>query len=320
MPFAKHPDVPYTFIHVIPDDWGPYFDLRACWRQLARRRPYVHVLSVREFHDCWAELKSDPQLFFIVWDLSTVYGVAHNGRRCKLAHVYSEALDDDHDKMLPAHVRVWALFKEIAPRLDCVFAHTPWMVSSLNLFGMRATPFAYVMPAGWDEAVMGTPRWEARKLKMLSWHGSMVGRREVINPYVSLSAHQRWGDTGYEDISGCYGRSLLGRLDNSNASLYIAHSEVRSFSTWRLWQVASTSAILIAEPGDSWPFEPGKHYFGITQFSLTNLREVWEEIVNAVSAPDRVAVFNEAHELARKFTVDIVLDSYIVPAAAKLDA
>ena len=302
------------YIHVIPASWGPLVDIRACWKALSRRRPWTHVFTQHELEHHWMGYKTDPTNFFIVWDQLIAQRIVNDGRRATLALVYSEALDEDGAKLLPAHLDVWHRFKDIAPNLDLVFAHTPWMCDMLRRTGLPA----FVMPAGWDAETMGIPRWDTYHHKLITYHGSMAGRREVIIPWLknAFSKMEPDGISRFDDVSGCYGRALLGRFDQSATSLYVAHSEVRSFSTWRLWQVASTATALIAEPGDTWPFEAGKHYFEIPRFNLDNMDAIARYIYERAHERDRgLQMAGEAHELARKYTVDHIEDEFIVPAA-----
>jgi hypothetical protein len=118
-----------------------------------------------------------------------------------------------------------------------------------------------------------------------------------------------------ENVTGRFGRGLLGALDTARASLYIAHSTVESFSTWRLWQVASTSAALVAEPGDAWPFVKDEHFIQIPYLTSENVQGVVEELKALADQHERLsAVATQAHELAQQYSVDAVEDDWVVPA------
>ena len=308
------PKTGYRYIHVIPSSWGPFVDIRACWIELSKRRPWTHVFDSNELSARFVEMKSDPANLFIVWSMTDARSIARHGRASKLFVVYSEAMDEDGAVLLPSHLAHWHTFKDVAANLDGVFAHTPWMVDMLR----RANRPTFVMPAGWDPFVMGGPKRDAHPHQLVSYHGSMVGRREVIVPALpkAFSRCHQDGESRFEDVSGLYGRSLLGKLDTSAVSLYIAHSLVRSFSTWRLWQCASSSTVLVAEPGDTWPFEAGLHYHEIPRFTLDNVGALTHQITGL--AQDRECLnemASEAHALARKYTVDYIEDHFIQPAA-----
>jgi hypothetical protein len=292
-------------IHVVPDDWGAYVDIKACLESLATRRRSTRVITPNEFLNSrsWAK-----DTFFVSWALFDP--LTERGHRSyKIAYVYSEALDANQSKLLPAHLSHWRSFAGLKHKFDAVFAHTPRAAEIVKATGLPT----FVMPAGWDASAMGVPRWRCPKHHTVAYHGSMVGRRELIVPYL------KEGIDGFEDVTGLFGRGLLGRLDVTRASLYIAHSMVESFSTWRLWQVASTSAALIAENGDTWPFEAGKHFVPIDHMTLDNAKEVTHEISGWLRSRDRLNdIANEAHKLAQRYTVDRVEDEFVFPAIEAL--
>ncbi len=289
------------FIHVVPYDWGPFVDIRACLQSLSRRRPRTQVIP-QDWYRRDPGLWEDPECLFICWDISTADPGPKENRKCKVAVVYSEAIDENQANLLPQHRAVWDSFLKMAPNLDAVLTHTPRTAEILG----KILP-AYVLPVGWDAEAMGALR-HAPKHQQLVYHGSMAGRRALIVPYLI-------GRLGLVDITGSCGRQLLGRRVTAAASLYIAHSPVESFSTWRLWQAASTSAALIAEPGDTWPFEKGKHFLGIPRISVDNAEDVSLQIIRYLEQKDRlIEIANAAHELARQFTVGYVEDEFLVPA------
>lgn len=292
-------------VHVVPDGWGPYVDVRACLKSLSKRRSSTYVLTPREANP-EAEFWQDPDALAIYWPL--LEPVPREARRCKVVHVYSEAIDTDLDKLLPAHRGHWYRFRlDLAQHFDAVFTHTPWTSEVLKHAGM----VSFVMPVGWDAEAMGTPR-DGYKLHDFVYHGSLTGRRELIVPYLQKRL-------GLVDVTGSFGRGLLGQLDLARASIYIAHSLVGSFSTWRLWQTASTRAALVAEPGDAWPFEAGKHYIQIESLTVDNAERMVDSLLDLATQHDHLEhVANEAHTLARLYTVDRIEDEFVIPAKKAL--
>lgn len=306
--------------HVIPDTWGPYVDIRAMWQALACRRKHVRVLTPEQF---LARSLDDDRDVFVCWEL--IDPGRRDGRKAMVLQVYAEAMDDDVNNMLPAHRDHWQRLKDIAPNLDGVLTHTPWTADFVRRYVNVQTD---VMPVGWDPEVMGSPRWEAPKHHDLAYHGSMVGRRELVVPYIAGKFGRR-----FVEATGLYGRALLGRLDQSSTSLYISHSDVTSFSTWRTWQVASTSAILIVEgrapgtagdggfPHDTWPLEGGLHYLQIPSV-LAGADAAIAELEKCVH-PDthaaRIEMARRVHEeIARLYTVDYVTDKFLIPAIERM--
>ena len=294
--------------HVIPSAWGPMVDIRASYLSLSRRRPWVHVITPEVFHrvkDGDTGPWRDPRAVFVCWDLVDP-GPKHL-RACKVMHVYAEALDHDGTLLLPAHLAHWHRFKDLAAHYDACLVHAP----DARDVVIHAGILTYVMPVGWDEAAMGVPRWDTPKFRTYAYHGSMTGRRDVIIPYLKHELGAL-----FHDVTGSFGRGLLGHLDVARASLYVAHSSVASFSTWRLWQTASTSAAMVAEVGDTWPFVSGRHYISAGRFRLEDAAHWVQALRDLSEQHDKLTeVAQAAHEeIARKFTVDHVEDHYLVPA------
>ena len=301
-----------TFVHVVPSEWGAWVDVRASFASLARRHPWVQVISLEEFRvrAAGGELWDDPDVLFVNWLLDDPG--PRERRRCLVAGVYTEAMDEDESKLLPAHLDLWHRVKTVAGNFDGIFAHTPWMASMVGRMGIQA----YVMPLGWDAEAMGAPRWHAPKHERLVFHGTNTPRRALILPIF-----ERLLGNYLVNISGQFGRGLLGRLDTAAAALYIANSPVRSFSTWRLWQAASTSAAVLAEPGDTWPFEAGKHFLALPPITLDNLEAVARDIARLADEHNLLLRTAEtAHEVARRYTVDRIEEEFLVPAALAMRA
>lgn len=307
----RYPGTGHIIVHVIPPEWGPFVDIRACYQSLARRRPWTHVISPAEYHERingW--LWNDPDTVFVCWTMMDP-GPKWQ-RKCKVVTVYSEALDDDGAKLLHGHLDHWNNFRIMSVHFDAVATHTPMTAEIVA----RAGCPTFVMPVGWDPDAMGRPRRDAPKLHKFLYHGSCVGRRELVIPYLRANL----GNDHFLDGTGMFGRSLLGTLDTADASLYIAHSEVASFSTWRLWQTASTTAAMVAEPGDTWPFEIGKHYVGIQRVTMLNAPQTVRDLAELVKRRDLLLeVATRAYEeVACRYTVDHIEDAYLVPALCKL--
>lgn len=307
---ARSPDG-LVIVHVIPDAWGPFVDIRACYLSQSRRRPWVHVITPDEYRarqNTW--LWNDPGTTFVCWDL--IDPGPKYLRKSRVVHVYAEALDYNGMKLLPTHLDHWHLFKDMTVHFDAVLTHTPMTAEIVRRVGVTT----FVMPVGWDEAAMGSPR-VAPKFTGYAYHGSMAGRRNVILPFL----HSSLGGL-FKDVTGAFGRGLLGQIDVANASLYIAHSEVASFSTWRLWQVASTTAAIVAEAplggtADTWPFVGGgQHLVDIPAMTIDSGDAFVANLRNLLSNPAHLAeIASRAHEeVARKYTVDYVCDNYLVPA------
>jgi hypothetical protein len=296
-------------INIISNDWGAYVDIRALYQSLARRVDTIHL----DTHgDCWNSVKDDPQTLVVSWDITKACTLSHDNRRCRLGLVYNEAMTDDEAQLMPWHHEILKRFK--TSPIDFVFGHTPWMVSKLNAIHPGK---AFLLPVGWDAEAMGTPRWDAPKHHLLAYHGSMAGRREVLLPYF----HSKLG-SNLKDISGAFGRQLLGALDVHAASFYVAHSRVKSFSTWRAWQCASTSAALIAEGLedswlDCWPFGP-ESIAVIPEITVSNAPAMAELVCNIARSDQAMCYAHVAHDIARRYTIDEVYSKFLLPAAEEI--
>lgn len=306
MTTTRHPITNLHYVMVIPSTWGPFVDVRACYEAVARRYPWLSVITPEEFELIkTTPVYQDPVMLFVQW--CQIDPGPKDARKALVTLVYSEAKGNN---MLPDHVREWDRFFLWAPNYDAVFGHTPWMVEQLSYTGC---PAAYLLPLGWDPEAMGTPRFSTIKQDDAVFYGSMVGKRNLVIPHIQAALGTRM-----KNISGCFGRTLSGMMDSAKASLYIAHSDVESFSTWRMWQTAATSAALIAEPGDTWPFVSGEHFWPIDRITFSNLDKVINDIRWALDNADLLVVARKAHDLARDYTVETCVTKYLVQASQSM--
>jgi hypothetical protein len=296
-------------IHVVPDEWGPFVDIRTCLSSLTERNETVRTLKSIDLNAVWPGC--DPDDLLVLWSLQDPGPI--DRRDCYIAAVYSEALDEDESKLLPEHLAHWQRFQKTAPSFDAIFVHTPWMC---DLVAKKTGRPTFVMPVGWDAAAMGVPRWDTPKHNLIGYRGSSIGRRAMIIPALGV----QFGANEFVPMTGQFGRALLGNLDTTAIDLYVAHSPVRSFSTWRLWQAASTSTTLVAEVArehlaDSWPFIEDEHFIGLTPIEPTNIRaKAIELLALAKEAMRTTSVSRAAHALARQYTVDRIHRDFVLPA------
>jgi hypothetical protein len=314
MNLPLHPDTGYHYLALIPDDHGPFTDIRACYELAARKFPWLSVHSPAISRTSDGPLE-DPSIFILSW--VALDPLPPSGHKATCALVYSEAMDENLDVLLPAHRVHWD--KTVSAinlgNWDFIFAHTPWMVATVGahlgrLLPSKPPPVA-CLPVGWEPEVMGTPR-RTTPVRALCYHGSMAGRRLMLVPFLQA----RLGELFY-DASGAFGRSLLGALESSMASLYLAHSSVQSFSTWRLWQAMAAGAAILAEPGDAWPFAPQHDYIPIGPFTLDNFETVAGQLRRLVDDSPRLArVAQAAYDHNSHMTTTYILEKFLVPATA----
>jgi hypothetical protein len=267
MTLPRHPDTGAHFIVVIPFAWGPCIDYSTGYRQLALQLPWLTCIDEHDFLDAYLNHRNDPHVVFVMWSELEVPSRAILGaRRCTVAYLYSEALDDRESAMLPAHVEHLRRFEArvAGGAYDAVVVHTPAMKRRLHR--RRLDLPVYVVPAGWSPWATGGPTWECPRAPTLVAWGT-AGRRVEVMPHV------RRCFPDLADASGMFGRALVAEVNRHRAALYIAHSPVASFSTWRLWQALAAGTPLIAEStgsDDTWPFQPIAHFLPIARVDLTS--------------------------------------------------
>lgn len=306
MTLPVHPETGLHYGIVMTRAWGALVDMRACYDHVATQLPWLTVVTPGQEVDY-----DDPDLFLLFWEPQKV--PERSARRATTAYVYVEALDPHFERMLPQHR---AHFQGIAQQhaqgcYDGILAHTPYMSLLLeSLLGQGRVP---VLPAGWEPEVMGRPRGTLRSHSLV-YHGTPVGRREVLVPYLL----DRLGGK-LINATGRFGRGLIGALEAAHGSLYIAHSSVASFSTWRLWQALAAGCAVVAEPGDTWPFEGGAHYVPIGPFTLDNAVDLGNRL--AELADDHAmleATAARAYAALGHFTTRYCIEHYLLPASVEI--
>ena len=309
MSLPLHPRSGLHYAMVMPDDVGAYIDYWIGYSALAATVPWLSVVSRTQYSSFYEAHRNDPSMCFVLWNVE----YAPRPRQAIVFALYVEAVGDER-VLLADHVRHWHTFGKCAPDFDGVLVHTPSLVAPLAR-GMSLPTF--VFPAGWSPAWGSSApakRWE----HLLYW-GSTVGRREKIIPWLKYNLHPY----SLRDASGCFGRKILGEIDQSRASLYVAHSDVLSFSTWRLWQQLATTTPLIAETiGETWPFVAGDHFLPVDPIKLgpsdtAQRYDVAKQIVRHMGDDEalrRVVVRSHA-DLRERFTIERCVEDYLVEAS-----
>jgi len=288
-----------TYIVVIPHTVGPFSDIRACYAQIAAESPWLRVIPPEAFGEEMQRF-AEHDVMFVHWAPSMLErGAIPMQRRALILPVYSEALDDDRNCMLPDHVRDWERFCSLRDCFDGVFAHTPWMAQRTSE-GIGKPGF--VLPVGYSP-VMGNPAWSCEKHHVALFTGSMIHRRlEFVRKFAN--------GLSLDLCAGVYGPALIERMNLSKVTLYIAHSCVQSYSTWRIWQAVCTSSALATEPGDWWPLED-ELCIPLPRLTQGNIDGVIDMV--------RTLPFNDAIERARalrasleKFTTRYCVENYMI--------
>jgi hypothetical protein len=302
-----HPVTGVRIVVVIPDSVA-LSEVRASYSRLAETRPWLSLLDERDFFELQSHTDwSADDLFVLSWGL--VVPGRDATRRAKIGVVYSEAIGEP-SSMLPQHRADLRKLEALACSYSLVLGHTPWMAAQLGRTGL---PDA-VLPLGWDPS-MGQPDFQQEKRLPAVFYGSMVGKR-----LWSVPAMQRALGDWFHDRSGWFGPRLTAELNHASTVLYLAHSDVGSFSTWRAWQAVSSSAVLVAEPGDTWPFEAERHFVPLPRLTPENIDEAAHIILKAVE--DRKGSAERAQraheEVALKWTTERIVDETLVDLATRM--
>lgn len=300
----QHPVTGRRYLAVIPNTNGPFVDIYSCYSKLARDYRWLDVISPDLFGSALAQMRDDNVVFMHWAHGGLTESVLPRDRMALVLPVYSEALDCDPAVMLYDHFRDWQTFQAVSEHLDGFFAHTPRMVESIS----DATGLdGFLLPVGWDP-VMGTPEWDRRKNHDSLFAGSMVGRRHDLLSRLRGHIHI--------DLCTLYGPPLIDRMNAAKTTLYVAHSLVSSYSTWRIWQALCSSSALTTEPGDWWPL-CSEMCVELPRLTGSNVDEVGAMIRDL---PDSIALdrARSLHEALRSFTTRFCVDHYIVEGTADL--
>ena len=299
-----------SFVHVVPADPGAYSDVFASLHSLSQRNLWTYVIGIDQRLEPYLD---DPDVLLIFWDAHAFkLDVLERPRRALIAAMFVEALDIDESKMLELSLSLWNGFKSRCHLFDAIFVHTPAMKRLLEAKHIDRP--IHVLPAGWDRAAMGEPDWLRIKTTSYLYWGSEWSRRKVFDLFFMTYGPRL-------ERARVFGKELLDKLQAAKAAIYIAHSLVSSGSTWRMWQAASTSAAIVAEPADFWPFEAGEHYIEIPRLTAENAE--FSSYLLTKLLDDRGTLettARAAHERAKQYTVDRIEHDFLVPAVQAMQA
>lgn len=296
---VRHPDTGFHYVFLILRA-EPFLAIREGYLRLSERLPWLSVVEMRS--DLSAIL-DDPDNFVISWGSWGIPElIAGQVRRAKTALAYFEPLGP-LDQMLPDHREYLQHVYDHLPHFDAILLHTPMMRAEM---ASRVQQPCYVLPVGLD-ASQGVPDFGAEKrYGYLHW-GSMAGDR----PRALAEVKAHLGDR-VTNVVGLFGAALHAELNAAKGALYLPHSRVSSFSTWRIWQVIASSAGLIAPAGsDAWPLEPGRHY---VEYDLD--RPDYDALAHLLDgAALRDVALRACAEIGPRFTMERCVNDYLVPAS-----
>jgi hypothetical protein len=299
-----HPVTGFGYVHILPKN-GAFDSIRSCYGILANNYPWLQIREPWEFDEIKrSSMYTNDRVFIVTWVNS--YAGPKEMRSAKVAAVYSEAIGP-REAMLPDHRKAWDEFSGRAHEYDLLLGHTPFMAAQLAKLGVPSAVF----PVGWDHRGLGTPDFSRSRDQVFAYYGSPVGKRT----WSVRGLGDRLGKD-FRDLTGTYGRPLMGELGRSRAALYLAHSDVESFSTWRTWQALAAGAAMIGEPADTWPLVPGRHYAEIPRLTERNL-DAAAIVLREYAGGSTLETFAKCvhSEIAPEFTVEKCIEKYLVPAS-----
>jgi hypothetical protein len=284
-----------------------FMDIRSMYESRANSSQWLWMVPAEQAASLVSSpLLYDPDVLFVSWDIDMRIP---RERRCRFGIVYSEAVSSDEGPMLPDHLATWKRALADADDFDVVFGHAPGTNELLTRH------FANVewLPVGWDpRCAVPIASDDSRTVDVMTW-GSLAGRRRWILPLMQDLLQKR----GIElDVRvGLFGHRLIQEISTAKFALYIAHSEVDSFSTWRLGQCLTAGTPLIAENAKPENIAPFRACFPCPLQTPCRTNAWADQIATLVSTPlDLQAITDERERVP---TIDHVLDHYLKPAAER---
>lgn len=304
----RHPETGYHYVHILAR--VPTFsEIWRSYEAFSARCPWMSVLDARDFDSLRnSEAYQDPGLFIVTWVHS--YAGPREHRKAKVASVYAEAVGP-RETMLGPHKERWDEWAARIKDYDLLLGHTPFMAEEIGKLGVPSA----IYPVGWDPEVVGGPDFSKERENAFVFYGSMAGVREWAIP--ALKA--RLGGL-LQDKTGTFGVNLSYALRNAVGNLYIPHSYVQSFSTWRTWQSLPAGSAMVGENSDIWPLVPDVHYLTIPRITTENVDTVAGRLRSILENPSELqGIARRAwDEVACGYTVEKVVRNFLVPASVKL--
>jgi hypothetical protein len=302
---------PKTGLHyIVSFRQGPaYDDAMHLYERMAAKHDWLECIQEPELLARMEEIAADERNFVVMWGVWAPRPPAD--RKAIFTRVFSEALDEDANNMIGYH-RNWLVAAQRNLRhMDAAFGHTPWMAAQLG----QHAPSGHVLPMGWHPEVMGTPDWSVKKEHRFTYIGAIAGKRSWLVP--GMQGPQGLGDEMFH-AKDVWGKDVNDLFNRSVANLYLSHSDIHSFSTFRIWQTLASSAGLIAERGrDCWPMKEGM-YFDVPTITMKNGPSIARKIQGTPDTTFHARAKRLHQALASDFTIDKVVDNYLIPASEKI--
>lgn len=293
-----HPSSGYHYIHVIRGSEA-FLEVRRSYEKAAERLPWMTTIADTDLWTLDRSLWNDPRVMFIFW-MWLPDGIPED-IKAKTALHYTESTKKPRDSQ---YMELYEKPRASLGKVDLVFAHTPTVLQKLK----PLTKQIALCPIGHEPGVLGVPEWNSRKARDIAFYGRMLDRRKWILPI--LQKHFGWRFRAFSR----FGNERKKILEESRATLYILHAG-DSGATSRLWQVAATSSAMICEKTDYWPAVPEEHYIEIERMDQENPKKFLDELERILDRKDLDKVARRAHWHLFGFTVEKVMEDFVVPAS-----
>lgn len=277
-----------TRLTVVFQDLPVFSEVAECYRRAAARLGSVRV----EEAGAWSADRrewGDPENVILFWG---GHPQIPSNRRAQCALRYTES-SGVPDGLIPNQRAEQDWLAQNGPAFDVVFVGTPAVKDAVELYCRKAV----ALPIGYDAGTMGLPDWDAKKVRDVTFYGSIMGRRQWIIPLLDKTFGSRIS------LIHKFGRIRQKALNGSRTILYVGHSLEPGFPGMRLWQAIATSAALVTEDRDAWPAVPWRHYVPIPNAREEAPAEFIEYVENALNQ-DLATIARRAHEELSPYTVD----------------
>jgi hypothetical protein len=196
-------------------------------------------------------------------------------------------------------------------KYDGIFVHSQFARDLIR----RHIQNTFFTPIGFEKRVFGEPAY-AGKLYDVVWYGSY----NVAAPGKRALVHQiaRKLKCKFHDISGAFLSDRQKLLNKSRLILHIQYYKGTSFTSMRLWQAVGSSAVMLIEPMDTFPAEPGKHYIQIPEINEDNIPQIAAAIDKAAARSDLIDIARKAYGDLSQYTYRRCMEEYVIPASKQI--
>lgn len=303
----KHPDLGLEFIHVISDESPTFHDVYRCHQYVyvSGIANWIKVISSNQYKtlltDQTSQYYTDPTCVYILWH--DWEGNMPSGRQARVFLHYSELIGDPQ-YLTDNQREMFTQFLTTANKYDRIFVHTKWAAQYLKTYISNV----FYAPVGFEPDVMGIPDYTVTKAYDIVFYGSWAGRRQTIIPTLRAELKHK-----LTDVVGVFGQARHRELNKARAIIHIPFTDNSSFTTMRLWQAITSSAVMLIEPTDTWPAVAGQHYIQIPHITDQNIGDIAKAIDTALDNTNLVEMSKAAFTDLSKYTVKYCHDNYIIP-------